>query len=243
MPVGKRLFGGIDYHPFKRVLNGYLSGPAGGENRPIFWDTDAVCPELHRLEEAFPQIRAEVDALLAERTSMPSYHEINEPATGISAGTEGRWNVFMLEILGHRMKENLARCPQTARTLARIPRRIQAFFSVLDPGKSVPLHEGPYLGYLRYHLGVRIPAENPPLIRVAGRPYVWKEGEGAVFDDSWPHEVENHCRELRVVLIVDVRRPLPLIPDLVNRAVLYGVAAPLYGRAVIKRARRHAASR
>lgn len=242
MPVGKKLFGGIDYHPFKRVLNGYLMGPAGGDNRPVFWDTDVVCPELHRLEEVFPQIRAEADALLAERADMPSYHEINEPATEISAGTKGRWNVFMLELLGHRMRENLARCPQTARVLAGIPRRIQAFFSVLDPGKSIPLHEGPYLGYLRYHLGVRVPAENPPLIRVAGRPYVWKEGEGAIFDDSWPHEVENRSSEPRVVLIVDVRRPLPLVPDLVNRAVLYGVAAPLYGRVVIKRVRAHAGS-
>ncbi|MGH8224640.1 MAG: aspartyl/asparaginyl beta-hydroxylase domain-containing protein [Gammaproteobacteria bacterium] len=240
--MAKRLLGRIDYHPFKRAVNGYLARPAGGEQRPVFWDTDDVCPELHRLEEAFPQIRAEVDALFAKRTAMPSYHEISKPSTEIAATTEGRWNVFMLELLGHRMKENLARCPHTARALAGIPRRIQAFFSVLDPGKSVPLHEGPYLGYLRYHLGVRVPAENPPLIRVAGQPYTWKEGEGTIFDDSWPHEVENHCREPRVVLIVDVLRPLPLVPNLVNRAMLYGVAAPLYGRPVIKRARLRASA-
>lgn len=240
MATGKGPFGGIDYHPFKHAVNGYLARPAGGERRPVFWDIDAVCPQLHTLEEAFPQIRAEVDALFDERVAMPSYHEINEPATEISAGTGGRWNVYMLELLGHRMKENLARCPQTARALTRIPGRIQAFFSVLEAGKSVPLHEGPYLGYLRYHLGVRVPAENPPQIRVAGRPYVWKEGEGVIFDDSWPHEVENYSSEPRVVLIVDVRRPLPPVPDLVNRAMLYGVAAPLYGRAVIRRARQQA---
>jgi len=52
---------------------------------------------------------------------------------------------------------------------------------------------------LRNHLGIRVPKDNPPLIRVAGREYVWKEGEGVIFDDSSPHEVVNHSREARVV--------------------------------------------
>ncbi|MGH8274022.1 MAG: aspartyl/asparaginyl beta-hydroxylase domain-containing protein [Gammaproteobacteria bacterium] len=230
-----------DYHTYKSALNNYLMRPSGGDRRPVFWDTDAVCPQLHELEKAYPKIRAEVDALLAERTQMPTYHEVNKPATEIASTTEGRWNVFMLELLGHRLEKNLARCPETARALERVPGRLQAFFSVLEAGKSVPLHEGPYLGYLRYHLGIRVPAEDPPLIRVAGQPYVWKEGEGVVFDDSWPHEVENHCSEPRVVLIVDMPRPLPFMPNLVNRFILRGLAAPTYGRAVIKKAAKGAA--
>jgi aspartate beta-hydroxylase/beta-hydroxylase len=71
------------------------------------------------------------------------------------------------------------------------------------------------------------------MMRVAGRGYVWKEGEGVLFDDSWPHEVINRSREPRVVLIVDVPRPLPLVPRLVNGAVLWGFAAPAYAKSVI----------
>jgi aspartyl/asparaginyl beta-hydroxylase (cupin superfamily) len=38
---------------------------------------------------------------------------------------------------------------------------VQAFFSILDPGKSVPENEGPYLGYLRYNLGLAGTEEKP----------------------------------------------------------------------------------
>ena len=93
----------------------------------------------------------------------------------------------MLELLGHKPAANRARCPATVAALEKVPGVLQAFFSVLDPGKCIPAHDGPYVGYLRYHLGLRVPAENPPQIRVAGQPYTWKEGESVMFDDSWPH--------------------------------------------------------
>lgn len=241
MSLIKRLGRHIDYHPFKDAVNRYLARPAGGDRRPVFWNIDEVCPQLRALEAAYPKIRAEVEALLSEQEAMPAYHEINAQSTEIAATTTGRWNVFMLELLGYRAERNLARCPETARALEQVPGRLQAMFSVLDPGKSVPKHEGPYLGYLRYHLAIRVPRDNPPEIRVADQPYVWKEGEGVVFDDSWPHEVINHASEPRVVLIVDIPRPLPRIPALVNRAILQGAAGPLYGRKVIQRVEREAA--
>lgn len=223
----------MDYHGVKSAINRFLLRYAGWDRRPVFFDVDTVCPALRQLERAYPRIRAEVDALLAQRTAMPCYHEVNKPATEISTATEGNWKVFMLELLGHRPQRNRARCPATCAALQRVPGVLQAFFSVLEPGKSVPLHDGPYVGYLRYHLGVRVPKDDPPLIRVAGRKYVWKEGEGVMFDDSWPHEVINRSREPRIVLIVDVPRPLPLLPRLVNNLVLWGLAAPAYARSVI----------
>jgi aspartate beta-hydroxylase len=226
----------MDYHGAKSAVNRFLLRYAGWDERPVFFDVDAICPELRELERAYPRIRAELDALLERRVDMPQYHEINQPATAISSSTKGKWKVFMLELLGHRPQRNRARCPDTCAALARVPGILQAFFSVLEPGKSVPLHDGPYLGYLRYHLGVKVPKDDPPSIRVAGREYVWKEGQGVMFDDSWPHEVINRSREERVVLIVDVPRPLPLLPRLVNNAMLWGFAAPAYAKKVIGKA-------
>jgi aspartate beta-hydroxylase/beta-hydroxylase len=236
---GKQGWQYMDYHGAKHAVNRFLLRYAGWDQRPVFFDIDAVCPALRELERAYPWIRAEADALLRQRVAMPRYHEVNPPAREISAGTGGNWNVFMLELLGHRPERNRARCPATCEALRKVPGVLQAFFSVLEPGKSVPLHDGPYLGYLRYHLGVRVPADDPPMIRVAGQEYVWKDGEGVLFDDSWPHEVINRSREPRVVLIVDVPRPLPLVPKLVNNFVLWGMAAPLYGKKVIGKAERY----
>jgi aspartate beta-hydroxylase/beta-hydroxylase len=225
----------FDYHAPKDAVNGLLLRYAGRDERPVFFDIDTICPQLRGLEQAYPQIRAEFDALVDERVTMPRYHDVNRPATEISASTSGNWNVFMLELLGHRAENNRTRCPATCEALSKVPSVLQAFFSVLDPGKSVPLHDGPYVGYLRYHLGVRVPKERPPMIRVAGNEYVWKDGEGVLFDDSWPHEVINHSDYARAVLIVDIPRPLPLLPRFVNNVVLWGMAAPLYGKKVVNK--------
>jgi aspartate beta-hydroxylase/beta-hydroxylase len=229
----------MDYHAAKSAVNRFLLRYAGRDARPVFFDIDAVCPQLRELERAWPKIRAELDALFEQRVAMPRYHDVNTPATEISASTEGSWKVYMLELLGHRPERNRMRCPETCAALAKVPGVLQAFFSVLEPGKSVPLHDGPYLGYLRYHLGVRVPKDDPPQIRVAGQPYVWKEGEGVMFDDSWPHEVVNHSREPRVVLIVDVPRPLPLLPRLVNDFVLWKITARTYANKVVGKVDRY----
>jgi aspartate beta-hydroxylase/beta-hydroxylase len=229
----------MDYHAPKRAVNNLLLHYAGHDKRPVYFDIDTICPELRALEQAYPQIRSECDALLEGHVSMPRYHDVNRPATEISSTTAGDWKVFMLELLGHKPDANRARCPATCAALAKVPGVLQAFFSILDPGKSIPAHDGPYVGYLRYHLGIRVPKVNPPFIRVAGQPYTWKEGEGVMFDDSWEHEVVNHATEPRVVLIVDVPRPLPLLPRLVNNFVLWGLAAPLYGKKVVAKADRY----
>ncbi|MBX9790502.1 MAG: aspartyl/asparaginyl beta-hydroxylase domain-containing protein [Pirellulales bacterium] len=139
---------------------------------------------------------------------------------------------------GDQAQENRALCPDTCAVLARVPSLMQAFFSILDPGKSIPLHNGPYLGYLRYHLGLRVPKHAPPTLWIADEPYTWREGEAVMFDDSWPHRVENHARELRGVLIIDILRPLPLVPSLVNRLTTQVIVRHTYGRHVADRVRR-----
>jgi aspartate beta-hydroxylase/beta-hydroxylase len=87
---------------------------------------------------------------------------------------------------------------------------------------------------LRYHLGLVVPDRNPPSIRLKNQVYTWKEGESVLFDDSWNHEVYNHCDQDRVVLIVDIRRPMPQPFDAVNR-LAQAIMKPLYGRHIIKK--------
>jgi hypothetical protein len=48
--------------------------------------------------------------------------------------------------------------------------------------------------------------------------------------------VVNHASETRAVLIVDVRRPLPAMPDLFNRFLTDVVGRHTYGRAVARKA-------
>jgi aspartyl/asparaginyl beta-hydroxylase (cupin superfamily) len=232
----------VDYHIFKSMVNRYLSPYAGGTKRPAYHDVATMYPALGEVTANYPVIRDEFERLLAEWEELPQYHDIDPGEKAISSTTPKRWNVFMLEILGHRPAVNRACCLETCRIIDRLPGLIQAFFSVLDPGKSVPEHEGPYLGYLRYHLGLRVPKVRPPKLVVKGQDYVWKAGEGVLFDDSWPHSVVNDSPEMRAVLIIDVRRPLPFFPRQVNRFITNVVARHTYGRKVARKAEEFAAA-
>lgn len=232
----------LDYHIFKSLVNAFLGLFIDAKRRPTYFDIGKTYPALAQVTEAYPVIRAEFDRLMAHLPELPQYHELDPGERKIASSTAKRWNVLMLEILGHKPQGNRARFPETCRRLERVPNMIQAFFSILEPGKSVPEHEGPYYGYLRYHLGIRVPANDPPKLTVNRQDYVWKEGEGVLFDDSWPHSVVNHSSEPRVVLIVDVRRPLPAFADLCNRFMLNVLARHTYGRKVARKAEQFAAT-
>jgi aspartate beta-hydroxylase len=229
----------MDYHVFKSALNKYLLRQVGGDKRPTFFNVNEICPSLAAITQNFPVIKQEFQRAYENQPNMPLYHEIDPGEAEISNSTTKSWKVFMLYLLGHKPEANRTFCPETCRLLDNIPNLIQAFFSVLEPGKSIPLHEGPYLGYLRYHLGIQVPVENPPTLLVNNQPYTWREGEGVLFDDSWPHAVTNQCKELRVVLILDILRPMNTVPSLINKMMTGLLARYTYGRRVMNRLKGH----
>ena len=204
------------------VLNPFFHLFIGGDRRPVFYDIDQVCPALRRLEQHYPAIRAELEQILPMQHRMPRYHDIDDDLLFASGRyhRDKRWNVFMLYCYGEKPAFNRARCPLTAELLASVPYLCQGFFSILDPGKSIPRHTSPSRYYLRYHLGLRVPVENPPYIVLTDQKYTWREGESVLFDDSWEHEIVNHASEPRAVLIVDVLRPMPWPAHLLGRAVM-----------------------
>ena len=225
----------LDYHIFKGMINSFLNLYTGGKNRPAFFDIPTTYPELTQLTQNVGTIQGELDRVLQSQASLPEYHEVDPGERAISATTAQKWRVFMLYILGNKPEANRALCPELSRLLDGVPNLVQAFFSILDPGKSIPLHEGPYYGYLRYHLALRVPKDNPPCIIVNSRKHVWQEGEAVLFDDSYPHEVINHSNDRRIVLIVDVMRHMPWLPSLLNRFVTGVIGRVTYGKKVAQR--------
>ena len=207
----------------------------GGSKRPVVFDIDQSYPQLRILDRGFEFIQREARNLLSEKQAIPRYHDLDEMQTKISAGGEAHqsWKVFYLYAMGERPKANRASCPQTAALLDQVPGLFQAFFSILEGGKSVPAHEGPYRGYLRYHLGLIVPRDNPPSIRIKDCVHTWQEGKSILFDDSWDHEVYNVSKEDRVVLIVDIRRPMPFPLNAINLIVERFIQV-LYGKKILK---------
>ena len=170
----------------QRKLNAMYYREAGGENRPAFFDIDKTYPSLRVFDRNLSAIQTELESLLGERNAIPRYHEVAEPETYIS-GTikpEKAWRVFMLRwMAGGGLEANMAKCPRTSALLDEVPGVTQAFFSILDGGKPIPAHDGSYLGYLRYHLALKVPAVNPPTIRIKDQFHTWQVGQSILFDD------------------------------------------------------------
>jgi len=219
-------------------MNRFVDLWAGGDRRPVTIDVDATRPELRRLEQQWQTIRREVEGILPNLANVPRYHDLDPGQSRIAATEAGaNWRVFMLYAYGQMPAKNRALCPETCRLLEGIPGLYAAFFSILDPGKSVPAHEGPLRTYLRYHLAIITPKNNPPSIRVKDHIHTWQEGGGFFFDDSWEHEVTNKSDGVRVVLIVDIIRPLPWPGRLVNEFFSRKLVPWTYGRAIADKLR------
>jgi aspartyl/asparaginyl beta-hydroxylase (cupin superfamily) len=222
---------------FSRLGNPVYSLFTGGKDRPAFFDIDATMPALRHVDAMYPAIREELLQILPQQSAMPRYHEIDTDLIYSSGryNRDARWNVFMLYCYGSLPENNRALCPITCEAVSKVPHLNQAFFSILDPGKSIPAHTGPTQAYLRYHLGLVVPAQNPPSIRIRREHYTWKEGESVLFDDSLDHEVYNSSAGIRVVLILDVMRPFPEPIFTANR-VLRKMGEWFYGPRLVRKA-------
>jgi aspartyl/asparaginyl beta-hydroxylase (cupin superfamily) len=216
-------------------INSFFDRYTGGSQRPVFFDIGKTVPALTLLTEQQAIVKQELKIVLAARSSIPRYHELDFLQFSISGKVdkEKDWKVLMLYAMGERPAANRSLCPRTCELLDNIPGLFQAFFSILDAGKSIPLHAGPYRGYLRYHLALEVPMKNPPSLYIEGQQYVWQEGEAILFDDTFYHEVVNKAEEDRVILVVDVLRPLPPLAHRVNRFIMQDATRYIYAKGVL----------
>ena len=94
-------------------------------------------------------------------------------------------------------------------------------FSILEPGKKIIPHKGPSTGCLRYHLGLKIPKDKENCyITVNDEKYHWEEGKGLIFDDTYIHSVYNNTDEPRIILFVDIERPVIFPFNIINNFLI-----------------------
>ena len=185
---------------------------------PEIYD-NAVFPWVAGIEREWEAIRAELDRVLVRKDELPAFHELSVDVRTITADRD--WKTFFLAGYGLTSARNIALCPQTWRIVQTIPGLKTAMFSILEPGKHLPAHRGPYNGVLRLHLGLRVPEPRErSAIRVGRRLYHWQEGRAVVFDDAYEHEAWNGTTETRVVLFVDFVKPLRFPANLLNWLII-----------------------
>jgi len=175
-----------------------------------------------QLEDNWEIIRAEAEAALADLESVPPLATISPDHRRIAPA--GRWRSFFLYGYRYRDETNCRLCPRTAKLVEQVPGLNSAFFSILVPGTHLPAHTGVSKAFLTCHLGLQVPRESEKCrMRVVDRWLEWEEGKCLVFDDVFNHEVRNDSDEVRIVLLVQFKRPVGIIGAIMGGIFLEGV--------------------
>jgi ornithine lipid ester-linked acyl 2-hydroxylase len=192
-------------------FNGFCARYSKVGDREVFDHRDF--PWLPAIEADWRKVRAELDAILPYMAHMQNFHDaypnyVTRALPNYLTQGEG-WKTYFFYGFGLKAPKNCRRCPETVKLLKRIPGMKTALLSILGPHKHLPTHRGPFKGVLRLLLPLRIPEPAEKCgIRVGTHTQTWDEGKALVFDDTFPHKVWNHTDGVRVVLFVDVVRPM-----------------------------------
>jgi beta-hydroxylase len=207
-------------------LNGILAVHSQVGDPAVF--DNSVFPWISDLEQHWPAVRGEVEALLTKREEIPTFHEVSLDQYKISKGQQ--WRSFFLWGFGYKVPANCARCPRTTWALGCVPGLTTAFFSILALGTHIPRHRGVSKCLLNCHLALIVPQRVRPgtegcRMAVDDKVFRWDEDKCLVFDDTYPHEVWNDTEETRVVLFLQFKRPLrqpgKVLGDLFLGAIRY----------------------
>ena len=167
----------------------------------------AQVPGLDVLRENWHVIREEAAVLMADRTKVPPLGEISPDHRALAPTSA--WKSFFFTGYGYKAPANRALCPRTAALVDQVPELVVAFFSVFEPGTHIQEHQGVTKAMLNVHLGLIVP-QGPGRceIRVEDEVRGWTPGEYMIFDETFRHEVWNETGEPRVILFLQVMRPM-----------------------------------
>ncbi len=220
---------------FLRAVDRFLARHSLAPTTPFLPAGDF--PQVRALEAGWEIVRDELQGVLQRPEDIPTFHEMSPDQVRISHGDN--WKTYVFYVFGKRIDENCRACPQTAGILDKLPQLQNAWFSILAPGYHIPPHRGPTKAVVRCHLGLVIPAEAEQCwIRVDNEIRHWVEGKCLCFDDTFEHEVRNATPESRVVLFIDLDRPLDRIAGPCRDALLGLLRASAYVRRPLENLKR-----
>jgi aspartate beta-hydroxylase len=199
---------------------------------PATLDAEHYFPHAGPFNARWAEIRDEAQAIAGQIEKVPRFHEIMPAQADISANDGRDWRMFIMKAYGVTMEKNLQRAPTVAALLDEAPEVMSAIFSFLAPGKHIPEHRGPFRAILRYHLILSMPYDSNGVpacvMNVDGVPYLMKDGESLLWDDTFRHEVWNRSDQPRIALLLDVwRKDMPMDVKLLSKAILLGTQAAI----------------
>ena len=165
--------------------------------------------ELKNIQANWEGIRDEAQQLLdtgyfeqTTDTESGSYYDV-----GFRTFFKYGWSKFYLKWYGHTHASARRLCPNTVALLQDVPMVKGAMFALLPARSELTRHSDPIAVSLRYHLGLITPNSDECYINVDGKRNAWRDGVAFIFDETYPHFVENNTDEKRLILMCDIARP------------------------------------
>lgn len=177
---------------------------------------DHAYPDLiNRLRQAWPDIRAEYEALAAAHADRLCPYVDFAPGQPMGQwaplNRSPDWNVFHLIRYGELDPHNARLCPRTLEAMAG-PHQADVpgiapnlLFSILAPKTRIPPHTG--VGNFRTLLHLPLIVPEGCGFRVGADTRTWVEGCPWIFDDTIEHEAWNESDHYRIIMIADLWRP------------------------------------
>lgn len=175
-------------------------------------------PELAPIQQNWQLILQEALALKesnefenTKRKDSSGYYDV-----GFRTFFKYGWSKFYLKWYGYTHQSAKNSCPKTVALIEAIPHIKGAMFTLLPPGSKLTPHSDPFACSFRYHLGLATPNDDQCWINVDGQEYSWRDGEAFLFDETYVHHVANNTGKHRLILMLDVDRPMGLVGRMIN---------------------------
>jgi len=204
-----------------------------GTRTPEFLDKDAYFPMNRVFEDPanFKALKEEVKYILEKTGGGDSLTMTSETFSGQNKyigsdirsenGKTKAWRVINIKAGDEYSAAAHKYFPSLIRILRTVPQIGTCAVSVLQDGVHIPIHVGYYKGIMRYIIPVVVPKDRENVFLCVNElKYCWTEGVGVLWDDTYPHKVYNNTDEIRVVIYMDVVRPLRWGLNALNRFIL-----------------------
>ena len=166
-------------------------------------------PELDVLKDNWETIRSEA-LQLNNQGAIKASDDLDD--LGFNSFFKTGWTRFYLKWYGSTLISAAKTCPETTRLVESVPSIKGAMFAMLPPGARLVKHRDPFAGSLRYHMGLETPNDARCFINVDGKEYFWRDGDVVMFDETYIHYAENKTDQNRIILFLDIKRPVTFAP-------------------------------
>lgn len=177
-------------------------------------------PAYRDFDSNWEAIKSEMESyILNNWNALPSFDDIDENQKDLIENDHHQWKVLVLKMYGQCLNSHVS--PTLAALLKKYDHSISsAIFSCMEAKKHIPAHTGPNKAILRYTLPLKVPSQGEAYLIVDGKKLSLKVGEGILWDDTYLHEAVNASDQVRIALLLDIKRKMPKHVDWVYEFVL-----------------------